>query len=94
MTEMNTKTGLGYYKDQDDHIIAKYDLPPGQHILKEGLIFIEVNNREELDHIEIYREPSEVQRQGYVSMISKRARQIAIEQLKAEGKLPPDYTEP
>ena len=91
MQTLETETGLGYFKDQADHVIAKADLPPGRHLLKDGFIFVEVSNRDELDQVEIYRDPAEIQKQGDRTLIAAKMRLIAIAQLIAEGKLPPDF---
>ena len=93
MSEFETETGLGYFKDQADHIVSKADLPPGKHIVKDGFIFIEVSNRDELDHVEIYRDPTDILKQDRQIMITAKARALAIAELIKEGKLPPDYEE-
>lgn len=91
MQEIETVTGLGYFKDQAGRIISKADLPPGKHIVKDGFVFIEVGNRDELDHVEIYKDPADILQQSQDAMIAEKTRELAIIELKKEGKLPPDF---
>jgi len=48
------KTGFGYFKNTAGNIIAKAELPPGDHPLKDGYTYTEVADRVALDAIEIY----------------------------------------
>jgi hypothetical protein len=54
MGKFVTTTGLGYFKDAQDNIIGKCELPVGEHSLTDGLTFVEVATIEELNGIEIY----------------------------------------
>jgi len=76
------KTGYGYFKDKDGHIVAKAELPKGKHPLKEGYTYHEVATKEELDAIEVY-EPPIVETEE--EMQRKLLRQSAIAKLKALG---------
>lgn len=54
---MDVNTGIGYIKDSEGKIVCKYDLPKGQHPLKDGYTYTEVSNKKELEKIEVYQEP-------------------------------------
>lgn len=60
---MKVKTGFGYFKDKDNHIVSKYELPIGEHPLKDDYSYVEVATKEELNNIEIYEDPIEIQKQ-------------------------------
>ena len=80
------KTGIGYIKDPAGYIVTKYDLPPGEHPLKDGYTFVEVKDRKELDSIEVYippLSPEEVREKK----IQDEMRNMAIERLTARGEL-------
>ena len=83
---MNVKTGYGYFKDKDNNIMAKYDLPFGEHPLKDDYTYVEVNSKYELDSIEVF-EPPKSQEQLEEEKIQIEIRNAAIERLKAKGEL-------
>lgn len=91
MQKMIVKTSFGYIKDAAGHIISKAQLPAGEHPLKDGFDYIEVNSQAELDAIEIYRDPKEIQKAINEKKISVKIRQTAIDELKAAGELPADF---
>lgn len=93
MQKFTTKTGFGYLENQNGHITDKCDLPPGEHLLKDGFLFIEVNNREELDQVIIYQDPAEIEKMENRDKVDSEIRRAAIETLIQSGELPPDYTE-
>jgi len=87
---MKVEIGLGYIKDSKDNIVAKYDLPKGDHPLREGFSFVEVNSQEELDQVEIYVAPKsaeETEAQEKEKLIQEKIRAMAISALQAENKL-------
>lgn len=91
MQTVEVKTGFGYYQDTQGHVVSKAELPEGSHRLAEGLIYIELQNRDELDAIEVYIDPAEIEKQDREKLIRDKTRELAIAELKKEGKLPPDY---
>ena len=54
---MIIKTGYGYIKDLDGNIVAKYDLPVGEHKESKGYTYHEVNTKKDLENIVVHREP-------------------------------------
>lgn len=52
--KFETTTGYGYIMDGEGRIQMKYDLPEGEHEFPEGSI-VEVDSKEELDMIEVYK---------------------------------------
>ena len=92
MKTHTVKTGLGYYRDQAGHVITYANLDPGEHPLKDGFTYHEVDTAEELAAIEIWKDPAAVEKAENEKKIRDKIRQIAIEQLKGEGQLPGDYT--
>ena len=93
MQNMKVNTGFGYIKDAVGEIVAKCELPAGDHKLKDGFEFVEVADQAALDAVEVYVDPAEIVKSDNEKKITQRIRKIAIDQLKAEGKLPADYTE-
>jgi len=88
MTKILVKTGFGYYKDQAGHIVAKAELPPGQHDLPDDLIYVEVNSKAELDAVEVYKDPAVVQQAEQQRKIAQKLRDMAIKELIKEGQWP------
>ncbi len=91
MQKITVKTGFGYFKDQSDHVIGYAKLPPGDHPMLEGYTYHEVNSQAELDALEIYQDPQEVERAINEKKITDKVRANAIALLKAAGQLPGDY---
>jgi hypothetical protein len=82
-------TGFGYLT-KDGKITDKYELPLGEHPLKEGYDFVEVEDQAALDAVEIYVEPvsEEVHAaQETEILIQKKTRDLSIQALKSEGSL-------
>jgi len=85
---------MGYIKDKNGHIVVKFDLPKGKHkiYLKEGEEFIEVGNRVSLSKKEVYHPHIAVSAgDKKEALIQERMRELAIKELKEEGKLPKNY---
>ena len=78
----------GYVKDKDGHIIYKLDLPENKEHklnLKEGEVFVA---DEKIDKIECWQPPViETAEEKKEKLISEKIREIAIRELKAEGKI-------
>lgn len=56
---MKVKTGFGYFVEKTTgRILHKYDLPKGIHPLSSKFNYHEVANRQKLDEVEVYIEPS------------------------------------
>ena len=85
---MLVKTGYGYIKNTKGNIIAKYELPKGEHPEKKGYTYYEVASKEELDKIEVYIEPIvQTDEQIITDMIYAKMRKLSLKELIAEGKL-------
>ena len=98
---LNTKTGLGYIKDEKDRIILKYELPIGTHPLKDGYSYQDVATRADLLKVKISEEAKKEEQAKELNMsiqemeerafeealIQKELRAKAIEKLKLEGKV-------
>ncbi len=91
MKTIIVKTGYGYYREQQGHIVSKAILPPGEHFLADDLDYIEVPNEEALELIDIYTDPAEITRQQNEQKIQSEIRQAAIDSLKSKGELPQNY---
>ena len=91
MSKILVQTGFGYYKDQQGHVTDKAQLPAGQHDLQNGLIYVEVNSRAELDAIAVYQDPAELEAQQNEIKIQAEMRSTAIAELIATGDLPAGY---
>ena len=84
------KTGYGYIKDRYGNTIAKYDLPKGEHPLKDGYVYYEVATKKDLENIEVYKEPIvETTEEKREKLINEKMKEIAEDALIAEGKLEP-----
>jgi hypothetical protein len=81
---MKVKTGCGYYV-KNGKIAMKYELPPGDHPDPEGYEVVEVADKQELDAVQVFIEKSDAQE--VEELIAAKQREIAIEELKKEGKL-------
>ena len=53
---MNVNTEYGYIKDSEGKIVCKYDLPKGQHPLKDGYTYVETS-KDDFNKVEVYQEP-------------------------------------
>ena len=90
MQMIKVTTGFGYFVDIAGHKIAKAELPPGEHPLRDDYSYVEVANKAALDAITLYIEPPTPEQQ-IERLIGQKTREITIEALKAEGKLPPEF---
>lgn len=54
---IQVSTGYGYIVDGVGNVISKSELPIGKHDLKEGYSYVELNNKAELDAIQVYVPP-------------------------------------
>lgn len=88
MSKILIQTGFGYYKDQQDHIVSKAELPAGTHDLIDGLIYVEVDNQAELDTIEVYQDPVDLQIAQQEQKIRDKSRALAIAELIKDGNWP------
>ena len=87
MKIITVKTGLGYFTDSQGNIIARSQLPQGEHPLKDGFDYVEVTNQAVLDAIVVYREPETIKQQQD-RLITQTLREIAEFQLRTERKWP------
>ena len=90
MKTIQVITGFGYYRN-DSGIIAKAILPKGSHQLADDYDYIEVADKAALDAIQVYVDPAEELHRQREQLIIGKIREIAIEELILEGKLPGDY---
>ena len=80
-----TKTGYGYFKDRDGNIVAKCELQPGEHPLKEGYKYVEAS-RAELDSIKTAA-PVLSEEEIREQKIQAEMRKMAEERLISRGEL-------
>jgi len=85
------QTGYGYYKNKDGHIVCKSELPLGAHELDYDLVYVEVDDKQALDLIEVWCDPVDVERRHNEQKIADIIRKDAIEKLKGLGELLEDY---
>ena len=91
MKTITVKTGFGYYRDAQGHIVSKAELPPGDHPMLDDYTYTELANKASLDALQLWEEPVDVGRRDNEAKIRSRVRQLAIADLKAKGELPEDY---
>ncbi len=87
---MITKTGVGYIKNYKGQIIAKFDLPKGEHPDTPGMTYYDAPDREALKDIEIYEEPltqEQITEQKIQAEIKVFVREEAIKRLKTKGEI-------
>jgi len=84
-------TGFGYFRDDQDRIVAKAQLPPSDHPIRDGFNYVEVADQDELDAVEVYEDPAATLKHEQEQKITDKMRAIAIEALKEAGELPADY---
>jgi hypothetical protein len=58
---MVVKTGYGYIQDSNGHIVSRCELPKGEHPLKDGYSYIEVQSRSELENVTLWIPPPTVE---------------------------------
>jgi hypothetical protein len=83
-------TGFGYFKDSEEHIVAKAMLPPGSHPMLYTYTYVEVADQAALDLVEVYV-PALTQNEQYEALIPPRVRALAIASLIADELLPENY---
>jgi hypothetical protein len=88
---MRVITGFGYIKDDKGNIIAKAQLPAGEHTMKAGFEYVEVADSAALEAVAIYKDPAVIQQGQNEKLIQDKIRQTAIDALKSEHALPADY---
>lgn len=91
MQAIIVKTGFGYYEDGQGHVLVKAELPIGVHYLADGLNYIEVDTKAELDSIVVWENPVELEKQKNERKVRDKIRADAIAQLIKDGELPSDY---
>ena len=89
MKKIQVKTGYGYFKDRQGRIVAKANLPPGEHPVKDDYEYVEVT-KEEFENIKVSPEP---QTEEYLKEMKIKKemfrilREMAIKNLKEKGEL-------
>lgn len=87
-------TGYGYYKDLSGRIVAKAELPIGDHNLDDGLRFFEVDTKDELNAIAVFQEPltdSQIEEILIEEEKQEVLKNLAIESLQSKSMLRLDY---
>jgi hypothetical protein len=96
MKMIRVRTEFGYIQDKDFRIIAKAELPAGEHPLQDGYEYIEVADRAALDAVKVVGpaiDPAEQLRIETERKIAAKTRELAVKALIADGGLPVDYKE-
>lgn len=94
MEKFTVITGFGYFIDGEGNIYCKANLPLGEHPMKDGYDYVEVETQEILDLIDVYvpaPTEEELNKSKIQNKIVEKQRSEAIADLKADGELPPDY---
>ena len=86
MDKIKVITGYGYFSE-GNKIIAKAELSPGEHPIKHGYTYTEVSSAQDLKNVVVYEDKTEKQAMKREDMIQGRMRDIAIRELKQEGKI-------
>lgn len=68
---MRVTTGFGYYKDDNNKIVAKYILLLGDHALAPGYTFTEVADKIALDKIVVFKYPPDPVKEAEAKAIRK-----------------------
>jgi hypothetical protein len=83
---VNVKSGYGYIREvTTGHIIAKAELPKGQHEIKDGYDYIEVESANVLALVELYKSQDIEKAAADNRAIQAEIESIAIASLKAKG---------
>ena len=88
MESINVNTGFGYFKNSTGHIVAKGQLPLGSCPVKDSFTYTEVADMAELDAIEVYQDPIEIERRANEQKIAEKLRELAINELIKDGNWP------
>lgn len=91
MQTMEVKTGFGYFVDTQGHKLSNYELPAGEHPLKDGFDYVECANKEALDAIVLWVDPAVIEKAENERKIHAKARAISIAELIKDGELPVDF---
>jgi len=91
MKEIIVQSGFGYFRDKLGNITTKAELPAGAHQVPDDIEYIEVAGPADLAAIQVYEDPVRKAKFEVEDKIRKRLRKIAVDQLKTEGQIPPDY---
>jgi len=94
MKTLRVITGFGYIQDKDNRIVAKAELPAGEHPLEDDYSYIEVADRAALNEVQVIGpaiSPAEQLRIETERKISSKTRELAVKALIADGRLPADY---
>ena len=86
MSKISVKNGFGYYKNQAGDIVNKAELPAGEHELADGLVYIEVADKTELDTVATVK-PAKPWEQIMAEKITAKLKVMAMERLAQDGEL-------
>ena len=89
MKKIISTTGYGYIKDSSKNIIAKCELPEGEHPIDNEFEFVELPDRATMDAIIITVPDPEPQTHEQIreGKIQIEIRAMAIERLEARGEI-------
>jgi len=87
-------SGYGYFTDDKGNIVSLATLPVGEHPIKDGYTYTEVANKTELDAVILFK-PIQSADLNTINeredLIRAKIRELAIEDLVAEGKWKPEF---
>lgn len=92
MKKIQVNTGFGYFKNSEGIIIAKAELPKGEHNCQDMFNYVEVATKAELDALKV-EPPKLTEKEKTERKIRKEMRKLAIKSLKGKNELPTDFPE-
>lgn len=81
-----TKTGYGYFQDNQKRIISRFACNPGKHPIKKGFMAVDVSGKKAMEQIQVYIPPlsgAQLREQK----IQAEIRASAIKALELRGEL-------
>ncbi len=91
MKTITVKTGFGYFRDVQGHVVSKAELPPGEHQILDGFNYTELPNQVSLDALQVWQDPAGAQAEENEKKIQERIRKLAVNSLISDGDLPEGY---
>lgn len=90
MAKFEVKTGLGYFKNSQGNVVSYARLNTGEHECTEGFTYYEVETEEDLEKVELYKEPMKSEEISE-KKIQEKLREIAVTEIKKED---PSFKDP
>ncbi len=88
--KITVATGFGYLK-QGGEVLHKCEYSIGEQEITDGFEYVEVADKSELDAIEVYQDPQEIEATQNEAKVALEIRRLAVESLKSAGKLPQEF---